>query len=279
MKTQIIKIIPCLLAGFILSACVGAVNISGGNTDGDTTKGVIDNTHIKVDDDIPIVEEIDEVIDDISDEIVKKTPAVSKPVIVVPVDHDKLNDRITKGIMPKSDTHIKVFHTFYFDYTDDYQDNVDSVKIRNSLPDGVYEYNHNEFRVGYPSTRIDNVLTTQIHGDIYVRPLLDNKTSASYDGHVSQIVKDGNGGIDDKVFDVSFIVKFGDRNKIILATQPRNPIHFSGFFDSKGVITGEININRNDGILNGYIGQDVLFGSYTPINGGNTVGNFNARRR
>ena len=27
MKTQIIKIIPCLLAGFILSACVGAVNI------------------------------------------------------------------------------------------------------------------------------------------------------------------------------------------------------------------------------------------------------------
>ena len=27
MKTQIIKIIPCLLAGFILSACVGAVNV------------------------------------------------------------------------------------------------------------------------------------------------------------------------------------------------------------------------------------------------------------
>ena len=30
MKTQIIKIIPCLLAGFILSACVGAVNLPAG---------------------------------------------------------------------------------------------------------------------------------------------------------------------------------------------------------------------------------------------------------
>ena len=30
MKTQIIKIIPCLLAGFILSACVGAVNLAEG---------------------------------------------------------------------------------------------------------------------------------------------------------------------------------------------------------------------------------------------------------
>ncbi len=30
MKTQIIKIIPCLLAGFILSACVGAVNLADG---------------------------------------------------------------------------------------------------------------------------------------------------------------------------------------------------------------------------------------------------------
>ena len=32
MKIQIIKIIPCLLAGFILSACVGAVNIGGGTS-------------------------------------------------------------------------------------------------------------------------------------------------------------------------------------------------------------------------------------------------------
>ena len=30
MKTQIIKIIPCILAGFILSACVGAVNLAEG---------------------------------------------------------------------------------------------------------------------------------------------------------------------------------------------------------------------------------------------------------
>ena len=30
MKTQIIKIIPCLLAGFILSACVGSVNVPSG---------------------------------------------------------------------------------------------------------------------------------------------------------------------------------------------------------------------------------------------------------
>ncbi len=33
MKTQIIKIIPCLLAGFILSACVGAVNLAEGAVD------------------------------------------------------------------------------------------------------------------------------------------------------------------------------------------------------------------------------------------------------
>ena len=32
MKTQIIKIIPCLLVGFILSACVGAVNLADGAT-------------------------------------------------------------------------------------------------------------------------------------------------------------------------------------------------------------------------------------------------------
>ncbi len=31
MKNQITKIIPCLVAGFILSACVGAVNIGGGS--------------------------------------------------------------------------------------------------------------------------------------------------------------------------------------------------------------------------------------------------------
>ncbi len=33
MKTQIIKIIPCLLAGFILSACVGAVNLPSSETE------------------------------------------------------------------------------------------------------------------------------------------------------------------------------------------------------------------------------------------------------
>ena len=38
MKTQIIKIIPCLLAGFILSACVGAVNLPAGAIAEDKTE-------------------------------------------------------------------------------------------------------------------------------------------------------------------------------------------------------------------------------------------------
>ncbi len=37
MKTQIIKIIPCLVAGFILSACVGAVNLAEGALDSPET--------------------------------------------------------------------------------------------------------------------------------------------------------------------------------------------------------------------------------------------------
>ncbi len=48
MKNQPTKIIPCLLAGFILSACVGAVNIDGtdGNGSGNIPSGTILTEHV-----------------------------------------------------------------------------------------------------------------------------------------------------------------------------------------------------------------------------------------
>ena len=56
MKTQIIKIIPCLLAGFILSACVGAVNLPAGTiaeTKTEKTDETIDPKSIIIDDKEP----------------------------------------------------------------------------------------------------------------------------------------------------------------------------------------------------------------------------------
>ncbi len=130
--------------------------------------------------------------------------------------------------------------------------------------DGVYAFANDRSRQSWRGLCAANDCNAYYPDTIDITPLADNSGRATYTGTINLEYLNNAGGTTERVIDAIFKVNFDD-SEILYDGKVSEliAIKMRADFTPRGLITGTLSLNQNEGAILGVIGQTEMAGSFT----------------